>query len=90
MIETLPKMEIVSSFSVGLDKIDLVRCKEKGIRVTNTPDVLTEDVADLALALILATLRRICESDRYVRSGSWKKGDFKLTTKVWYRSSSFF
>ncbi|NP_001384674.1 hypothetical protein VitviT2T_013419 [Vitis vinifera] len=81
MIEALPKMEIVSSFSVGLDKIDLVRCKEKGIRVTNTPDVLTEDVADLALALILATLRRICESDRYVRSGSWKKGDFKLTTK---------
>ena len=82
MIEALPKMEIVSSFSVGLDKIDLARCKEKKIRVTNTPDVLTEDVADLAIGLILATLRRICESDRYVRSGSWKEGDFKLTTKV--------
>lgn len=57
------------------------KCKEKGIRVSNTPDVLTEDVADLAIGLILATLRRMCESDRYVRSGMWKKGDFKLTTK---------
>ncbi|KAK9060491.1 hypothetical protein SSX86_021195 [Deinandra increscens subsp. villosa] len=81
LIDSLPHLEIVSSFSVGLDKVDLGRCKEKGIRVTNTPDVLTEDVADLAIGLILATLRGICECDRYVRSGLWKKGDFKLTTK---------
>ncbi|XP_077210060.1 glyoxylate/hydroxypyruvate/pyruvate reductase 2KGR-like [Tasmannia lanceolata] len=81
-IEALPNLEIVSSFSVGLDKVDLGKCRERGIRVTNTPDVLTDDVADLAIGLILATLRRICESDRYVRSGLWmKKGDFKLTTK---------
>lgn len=82
LIEALPKLEIVSSFSVGLDKIDLAKCKEKGIRVTNTPDVLTDDVADLAIGLMLAVLRRLCESDRYVRSGKWKKGDYKLTTKV--------
>ncbi|XP_050235023.1 glyoxylate/hydroxypyruvate/pyruvate reductase 2KGR [Mercurialis annua] len=81
LIDQLPKLEIVSSFSVGLDKVDLAKCKEKGIRVTNTPDVLTDDVADLALGLMLAVLRRLCESDRYVRSGKWKKGDFKLTTK---------
>ncbi|XAR50647.1 Hydroxyphenylpyruvate reductase [Bertholletia excelsa] len=81
LIDALPSLEIVASFSVGLDKVDLVKCKEKGIRVTNTPDVLTEDVADLTIGLILATLRRICESDRYVRSGLWKMGDFKLTTK---------
>lgn len=81
LIDSLPKLEIISSFSVGLDKIDLVKCKEKGIRVTNTPDVLTEDVADLAVGLILATLRRICESDRYVRHGLWKLCDFKMTTK---------
>ncbi|KAA8541787.1 hypothetical protein F0562_022939 [Nyssa sinensis] len=81
LIDQLPSLEIVASYSVGLDKIDLVKCKEKGIRVSNTPDVLTEDVADLAIGLILATLRRICESDRYVRSGLWKKGDFRLTTK---------
>ncbi|GLT71879.1 hypothetical protein SLA2020_438660 [Shorea laevis] len=81
LINTLPGLEIVSSFSVGVDKIDLNKCKEKGIRVTNTPDVLTEDVADLAIGLILAVLRRLCECDRYVRSGKWKKGDFSLTTK---------
>ncbi|CAI9114140.1 OLC1v1014793C1 [Oldenlandia corymbosa var. corymbosa] len=81
LIESLPKLEIVSSFSVGLDKIDLNKCREKGIRVTNTPDVLTEDVADLAIGLMLAVLRRLCECDRYVRKGLWKNGDFKLTTK---------
>lgn len=83
LIDALPALEIVASFSVGLDKIDLRKCKEKGIRVTNTPDVLTDDVADLAIGLCLAVLRRICQSDRYVRSGAWKKGDYKLTTKVW-------
>lgn len=81
MIETLPKLEIVASFSVGLDRVDLKKCKEKGIRVTNTPDVLTDDVADLAIGLALAVMRRLCECDRYVRSGQWKKGDYKLTTK---------
>lgn len=81
LIDSLPKLEIVANYSVGLDKVDLVKCKEKGIRVTNTPDVLTDDVADLAIGLIIATLRRICACDRYVRSGAWKKGDFKLTTK---------
>ncbi|GKC32353.1 hydroxyphenylpyruvate reductase-like protein [Tanacetum coccineum] len=54
--------------------------EEKGIKVTNTPDVLTDDVANVAIRLILATLRRICECDQYVRGGLWKKGDFKLTT----------
>lgn len=82
LIDALPKLEIVSSFSVGLDKVDLNKCKEKGIRVSNTPDVLTDDVADLAIGLMLAVLRRICECDKYVRRGAWKLGDFKLTTKV--------
>ncbi|XP_043725555.1 uncharacterized protein LOC122672123 [Telopea speciosissima] len=80
-IDILPKLEIVSNYSVGLDKVDLVKCKEKGIRVTNTPDVLTDDVADLAIGLIIGTLRKISESDRYVRSGLWVKGDYRLTTK---------
>jgi len=82
LIEALPKLEIVSSFSVGVDKIDLEKCREKGIRVTNTPDVLTDEVSDLAIGLMLALLRRICESDRFLRSGQWKRGDYKLTTKV--------
>ncbi|XP_043718860.1 glyoxylate/hydroxypyruvate/pyruvate reductase 2KGR-like [Telopea speciosissima] len=81
-IDLFPNLEIVSTFSVGLDKVDLVKCREKGIRVTNTPDVLTDDVADTAMALILATLRRICAMDSYVKSGYWKtKGEFELTTK---------
>ncbi|CAJ1951149.1 unnamed protein product [Sphenostylis stenocarpa] len=81
MIEALPKLEIVSCFSVGVDKVDLEKCREKGIRVTNTPHVLTDDVADLAIGLMLTLLRRICECDRFVRSGKWKHGDYKLTTK---------
>ncbi|KAF7135865.1 hypothetical protein RHSIM_Rhsim08G0223100 [Rhododendron simsii] len=68
LIEALPGLEIVACFSVGLDKVDLGKCKEKGIRVSNTPDVLTDDVADLAIGLILTTLRRICECDRFIFS----------------------
>ncbi|KAF2301209.1 hypothetical protein P3X46_001425 [Hevea brasiliensis] len=81
LIDALPELEIVATFSVGLDKIDLRKCKEKGIRVTNTPDVLTDDVADLAIGLILGVLRNICACDGYVRSGKWKDADFELTTK---------
>ncbi|XP_065629969.1 glyoxylate/hydroxypyruvate/pyruvate reductase 2KGR [Quercus suber] len=81
LIKALSRLEIESSFSVEVDKIDLAKCREKGIRVTYTPDVSTEDVANLAIRLMLAVLRRMRESDRYVRSGKWKKGDYKLTTK---------
>ncbi|KAH6833658.1 D-isomer specific 2-hydroxyacid dehydrogenase family protein [Perilla frutescens var. hirtella] len=81
LIDSLPRLEIVASYSVGLDKIDLDKCRERGIRVTNTPDVLTDDVADLAIGLSLATLRRICACDAFVRSGSWRNGDFELTSK---------
>lgn len=80
--DSLPKLEIVSTYSVGFDKIDLQKCRDKGIPVTNTPDVLTDDVADLAIALAIAVLRRICQSDRFLRNGLWKNSDFPLTTKV--------
>ncbi|KAJ7963008.1 Hydroxyphenylpyruvate reductase [Quillaja saponaria] len=81
MIGSLPKLEIVASYSVGLDKIDLRKCKEKGIRVTNTPDVLTDNVADLAIALALAVFRRICECDRFVKNGKWKQSEYPLSTQ---------
>lgn len=81
LIGSLPRLGIVASYSVGLDKIDLRKCEERGIRITNTPDVLTDDVADLAIGLILAVLRRICACDGFVRTGLWKNGDFELTTK---------
>ncbi|GAU10995.1 hypothetical protein TSUD_112880 [Trifolium subterraneum] len=81
-IDSLPNLEIVSTYSVGLDKIDLKKCREKGIRVVNTPDVLTDDVADLAIALALAVFRKIPHSDGYVKNGLWKHGsDYPLTTK---------
>jgi len=82
-IDKLPNLEIVSSFSVGLDKVDVSYCREKGIAVTNTPDVLTDDTADLAIALLLATMRQICSADRYVRKGCWpKQGDYPLSYKM--------
>ncbi|KAG8045763.1 hypothetical protein GUJ93_ZPchr0008g13665 [Zizania palustris] len=83
LIDSLPALEIIASFSVGIDHIDLAKCKERGIRVTNTPDVLTDDVADLAVGLAIATLRKIPQADRYVRAGQWKNhnGAFTLTTR---------
>ncbi|XP_021313006.1 hydroxyphenylpyruvate reductase [Sorghum bicolor] len=82
LIDALPALEIVASFSVGIDRVDLAKCRERGIRVTNTPDVLTDDVADLAVGLAIAVLRRIPQADRYVRAGLWKsRGDYTLTTR---------
>jgi len=81
-INSLPNLEIVSTYSVGFDKIDLKKCREKGICVTNTPDVLTDDVADLAIAHALAVFRKIPKSDGYVKSGLWKSSDYPLTSKV--------
>ncbi|XP_021731987.1 glyoxylate/hydroxypyruvate reductase A HPR2-like [Chenopodium quinoa] len=81
VIEFLPNLEIVASYSVGVDKIDLGLCKKREIKVTNTPDVLTDDVADLAIGLILSTLRRVCVADAFVRNGCWKNSAFPLSTK---------
>lgn len=82
LIESLPSLEIIASHSVGLDQIDLVKCKDKGIKVSYTPDELTDEVADLAIGLVLATLRKICFCDGLVRTGLWKRmGDFGLATK---------
>ncbi|WEZ82028.1 2-hydroxyacid dehydrogenase [Rhizobium sp. 32-5/1] len=78
-----PKLEIVSCYGVGTDAIDLSYARGHGIRVTNTPDVLTNDVADLGIALMLATARQIPQSDRFVRDGSWAKGNMPLVTRVY-------
>lgn len=78
LIEALPNLEIISQFAVGTDNIDLTAAKERGIAVTNTPDVLTNDTADTALSLLLAVSRRICEADLYVRIGKWLNGPMPL------------
>ena len=78
LIDALPALEIISCYGVGTDAIDLVRARTRGVQVANTPDVLTKDVADMALALILALLRKIPQGDAYVRSGKWTAGNMDL------------
>jgi lactate dehydrogenase-like 2-hydroxyacid dehydrogenase len=83
LIGALPNLEIVSQFGVGVDNIDLAAAAARDIAVTNTPDVLTEDTADTALALLLAVTRRVCEADMYVRVGKWRQeGPMGLGTSL--------
>lgn len=81
LLEGLPALEIIAVNGVDTDAVDLAHARARSVRVTNTPDVLTDDVADMALALILATLRRICVGDRLVRAGAWGKSAIPLATK---------
>jgi lactate dehydrogenase-like 2-hydroxyacid dehydrogenase len=74
-----PKLEIVSSFGVGYDHVDAAYARDHDIMVTNTPDVLTEEVADLAMGLLIATLREFIKADRYLRSGLWQTQQFPLS-----------
>src|SRR6202040_1550899 len=74
-----PKLEIVSAFGVGYDHIDANYAHEHNIIVTNTPDVLTEEVADIAMGLLIATLREFVKADRYLRSGLWLTQQFPLS-----------
>jgi lactate dehydrogenase-like 2-hydroxyacid dehydrogenase len=82
LMDRLPKAEIIATMSIGVDHIDLAAAKSRGIAVTNTPDVLTDDVADIGMALVLAVARRLIVGDRYVRSGQWLKAAMPLTSKV--------
>jgi len=82
LMKRLPALKIISCYGVGTDAIDLAYAKANGIRVTNTPDVLTDDVADIAVGLLLAVARRIPAADRFVRQGSWVEGSMPLVTKV--------
>jgi len=66
-----PQLRLVANFGAGVDHIDLATARQRGILVTNTPDVLTEDTADMAMALILSVPRRLAEGERLVRSGKW-------------------
>jgi len=74
-----PKLEIVSTFGVGYDHIDANYARDHNIVVTNTPDVLTEEVADIAMGLLIATLREFIKADRYVRSGLWQTQNLPLS-----------
>jgi lactate dehydrogenase-like 2-hydroxyacid dehydrogenase len=83
VIAACPGLEMISVFGVGYDGVHLPSCRARGIAVTNTPDVLTEDVADIALAMLLSLVRRVGPAEAWVRSGDWAaKGMFPLTRKV--------
>ena len=83
LMAKFPKLEIISSFGVGYDHIDAKWAGEHGITVTNTPDVLNEEVADTALGLLLCTVRELPQAERYLRAGKWVNGEeYRLTASL--------
>jgi lactate dehydrogenase-like 2-hydroxyacid dehydrogenase len=82
LIAQLPALEIISVMGVGYDGIDVETAKARGVLVTHTPDVLNDDVADLALALMLGISRQLVQADRFVRSGAWSQGPMELGRKM--------
>jgi lactate dehydrogenase-like 2-hydroxyacid dehydrogenase len=79
LLEHFPKLEIISNFGVGYDNVDVKYAAAHDIIVTNTPEVLTEEVADTALGLLLCTVRELPQSDHYVRAGKWAEKGFPLS-----------
>ena len=79
LMSKLPKLEIVSTFAVGYDHVDVKWAAEHGVTVTNTPKVLNEEVADTALGLILCTVREFPQAERYLRAGKWLERAYPLT-----------
>jgi len=82
LLERLPNLQIISVFGVGYDGVPVDWCRAHGVRVTNTPDVLTEDVADTASALVLMTSRNLIMANRFLQAGAWLKGPFPLAHAV--------
>ena len=82
MMDRLPALEIISNFGVGVDGIDLKAARARNIRVTNTPEVLNDAVAELALALMLAVCRRVADADAYIRAGKWPDANYALTAEL--------
>jgi hydroxypyruvate reductase 2 len=82
VMDALPKLEIISSVGVGTDAIDVTYARKRGIAVCNTPDVLNDDVANLAIALLLAVTRKLVAYDRYVRDGRWVSEGYPPFTRA--------
>ncbi|EKK4002501.1 2-hydroxyacid dehydrogenase [Cronobacter sakazakii] len=81
-IARLPALSLIAVFGVGYDGVDVAAARERGIAVTHTPGVLTDDVADLAIGLMLATSRRIVAAQKFIEQGGWQQGGFTWTRKV--------
>lgn len=83
VMDQLPNLKIISNFGVGYDGVDAAAAARRGIVVTNTPDVLNDEVADTAMGLLLMTARRLPQSERYLRAGRWEKeGNFPLSASL--------
>ncbi len=82
VIAAAPSLRMIATGAVGFNNIDAQACKARGIALSNTPDVLTETTADFGWALLMATARRVSESERYVRQGQWKGWAFDQFTGV--------
>ncbi|KKB08679.1 2-hydroxyacid dehydrogenase [Devosia chinhatensis] len=82
LMDALPNLEIIASFGVGYDSIDIAGAKARNIRVTNTPDVLNDAVAELTLGLMIALARRLPQSDQFVRQGKWPNANFGLFSEL--------
>nr|WP_314262028.1 2-hydroxyacid dehydrogenase [uncultured Devosia sp.] len=82
LMDALPNLEIIANFGVGYDNIDTKAARTRNIRVTNTPDVLNDAVADLAIGLMLALGRRIVLADKFVRDGKWPGTNFGLSSEL--------
>src|SRR5499427_1423829 len=82
LLDALPELEIISVFGVGYDGVPVDYCRKRGLKVTNTPDVLTDDVADVAVGLVMMTGRGFVRANRFVQAGEWLKRGPELTTKL--------
>lgn len=82
LIDALPNLKVIAGFGVGFDKVDQAAALRRGVKVSNTPDVLNDCVADLAFALLLDVARGVSAADRFVRRGDWLKGRFPITTRA--------
>jgi hydroxypyruvate reductase len=82
LMDCFPNLEIIASLGIGLDALDLDAARARNIAVTNTPGVITDDVADLAMAMILDRLRRVKEANQFVLAGEWSKGAFPLSRSL--------
>lgn len=82
VMDALPALELIASFGVGYDAIDTAACRARGVRVTNTPDVLDDAVAELAIGLMIALCRRIPQADAHVRAGRWRQRGYPLTGEL--------
>jgi lactate dehydrogenase-like 2-hydroxyacid dehydrogenase len=81
-MDKLPKLEIVANFGVGYDTIDTKAAKERNIRVTNTPNVLNDAMAEIAIGLMISLARRLPQADQFVREGKWSAGSFPLQSEL--------